>query len=53
MPRQLIEGGVHVQVNSAPFTDGWMLKVKLTDPSQVDSLMDASAYEKHCDEDAH
>lgn len=53
MVQQLSEGWLHVQVNSAPFTDGWMLKVKLTDPSQVDSLMDASAYEKHCEEDAH
>lgn len=42
-----------LQVNSAPFSDGWMLKVKLTDPSQVDSLMDSAAYEKHCEESAH
>ncbi|CAL5229650.1 g13015 [Coccomyxa viridis] len=41
------------KVNSEPFSGGWMLKVKLTDPSQVDSLMDASAYEKHCEENAH
>lgn len=42
-----------MQVNSDPFTSGWMLKVKLTDPSQVDSLMDAKAYEKHCEDNAH
>ena len=53
MRYQTIEGWLHMQVNSDPFTDGWMLKVKLTDPSQVDSLMNASAYEKHCEENAH
>jgi glycine cleavage system H protein len=42
-----------VQVNTEPFTNGWMIKVKLTDPSQVDSLLDAAAYGKHCEDDAH
>jgi len=31
-------------VNSDPFGDGWMIKVKLSDASQVDSLLDAAAY---------
>jgi glycine cleavage system H protein len=33
-------------VNSDPYGEGWMLRVKLADPSQVDSLLDAAAYEK-------
>ena len=31
-------------VNSSPYGDGWMVKVKLTDPSERDALLDASAY---------
>jgi glycine cleavage system H protein len=33
-------------VNSDPYGDGWMLRVKLADPAQVDSLLDAAAYEQ-------
>ena len=29
-----------------PTTTGWMVKVRLSDPSEVDSLMDAAAYEE-------
>jgi glycine cleavage system H protein len=32
------------KVNEDPFGDGWIIKVKMTDPSQLDSLMDAAAY---------
>ena len=31
-------------VNKDPYGDGWMIKVKMTDPAQVDELMDADAY---------
>ena len=31
-------------VNSAPYTDGWMIKLKLTDPGETSGLMDAKAY---------
>jgi glycine cleavage system H protein len=33
------------KVNEDPYGDGWLVKVKLTDPSEVDSLLDADAYE--------
>jgi glycine cleavage system H protein len=33
-------------VNSDPYGEGWMLRVKLADPAQVDALMDAAAYEQ-------
>ncbi len=33
------------QVNNAPYTDGWMIKVRVSDPSALDKLMDAEAYE--------
>lgn len=31
-------------VNSDPYGDGWMIKVRMSDPSEIDSLMDAKAY---------
>jgi glycine cleavage system H protein len=31
----------------------WMLKVELTDPSQVDHLLDAAAYEQFVKEETH
>jgi glycine cleavage system H protein len=31
-------------VNEDPYGDGWLVRVKLSDPSEVDQLMDASAY---------
>ena len=37
-------------INTGPFSDGWMMKVELSDPSEADALMDAAAYEKHCEE---
>ena len=33
------------QVNEDPYGEGWLVKVKLSDPSEVDDLMDAAAYE--------
>lgn len=37
-------------VNSDPFGDGWMIKFDITDASGADSLLDAAAYDKFCDE---
>jgi glycine cleavage system H protein len=31
-------------VNKAPYTDGWMLKLKPSDPAATKGLMDAAAY---------
>lgn len=33
-------------VNSSPFTDAWLIKVRITDTAQLDGLLDAVAYEK-------
>jgi len=35
-------------VNESAFTDGWLMKVKLSSPGEADSLMDAKAYEASC-----
>jgi len=31
-------------VNKDPYGDGWIVKIRLTDPSELDELLDASAY---------
>lgn len=31
-------------VNEDPYGDGWLVRVKLSDPSELDSLMDEPAY---------
>lgn len=33
-------------VNSDPYGDGWLVKIKVSDASALDALMDASAYDK-------
>lgn len=33
-------------VNNDPYGEGWMVKVTLSDASQIETLMDAAAYEK-------
>ena len=38
------------KVNEGAYTEGWMMKVKMSDPSEVDALMDAAAYEASCDQ---
>ena len=40
-------------VNSSPFGEAWMMKVKLTSPGDVAKLLDAKAYAAHCEADAH
>ena len=33
-------------INDDPYNSGWMVKIRLSDPAEVDSLMDASAYQE-------
>jgi glycine cleavage system H protein len=33
-------------INSDPYGEGWLVKVKLSDPSEADELMDAAAYKE-------
>ena len=32
------------KVNEDPYGDGWMVKVRLSDPAEVDTLLDVKAY---------
>lgn len=34
-------------VNNDPFGDGWMLRVKMSDPAELDNLLDAAAYNEY------
>ena len=33
-------------INETPYTDGWIVKIEMTDPSQLEDLMDAEAYQE-------
>ncbi len=37
-------------VNSDPYVKGWIIKFKLSDPKELDALLDAKAYEAYCNE---
>ena len=34
-------------VNSSPYGDGWMVKFRMTEPSERSALLDATAYTSH------
>ena len=33
-------------INESPYEDGWLIKIRLSDPSEADDLMSAEAYEE-------
>ncbi len=54
-------GGVVAEVNAAltnrpelinqdPYGQGWIVKITLSNPADLDALMDAAAYQKYCEE---
>ncbi|MNN60487.1 Glycine cleavage system H protein [compost metagenome] len=38
------------QINSEPYTDGWIFKIKASDEAEVAALLDATAYEALLDD---
>lgn len=40
-------------VNTDPYGQGWMLVVKMSDPSELEKLMDAAAYTQFLDTPGH
>ncbi|OFW79673.1 MAG: glycine cleavage system protein H [Alicyclobacillus sp. RIFOXYA1_FULL_53_8] len=34
-------------VNSSPYGDGWMIVIEMSDPVELNKLLDAAAYEAH------
>jgi len=39
-------------INEDPYDEGWMVKVELSDSSEIDELMDAAAYEQYIKEES-
>lgn len=39
-------------VNQDPYGKGWIVRVKLSNPAELDSLLDAAAYTAYCNERA-
>ena len=37
-------------VNEDPYGDGWLVRIRLSDPGEVDSLLDAAGYRQSLDE---
>jgi glycine cleavage system H protein len=37
--------GAPETVNSSPYEEAWMVKIELSDPAELDSLLDAGAYQ--------
>jgi glycine cleavage system H protein len=37
-------------VNDSPYVDGWFYKLRLTDTSDLDGLLDAEAYQEICED---
>lgn len=40
-------------VNTSPYGDAWLVKVRVSDPAKVDALMDAAAYDAFAESAAH
>lgn len=40
-------------INKDPYGDGWLLKIKLADAKDLDSLMTATEYRKYIEEEAN
>jgi len=38
-------------INTSPYEDGWMVKIRISDPGEIDDLMDADAYQAHIAEE--
>jgi len=41
------------KLSTSPFDDGWMIRVKVADPSQLEALMKREAYQEFCQSEAH
>ena len=44
--------GAPETVNSDPYGEGWIVRIRISEPNEVDALMDAEAYRRHLAEQA-
>jgi glycine cleavage system H protein len=49
---QAVTGDVQILAED-PYTKGWLIKLKLDDPSEVDKLLDHEAYKRQVADSAH
>ena len=40
-------------LSSSPFEEGWMIRIRMSDPSEVETLLTAEAYEKVVEAEQH
>ncbi len=40
-------------VNDSPYEDGWICKIRLSDNSELEGLLDADSYATHAEEEEH
>lgn len=40
-------------LSTDPYGQGWMIEVELSAPGEIDQLLDAAAYAKFCESEAH
>jgi glycine cleavage system H protein len=45
--------GAPEKVNEDPYGEGWFFRIQPDDPAELDDLLDAAAYAKHCESEQH
>jgi glycine cleavage system H protein len=40
-------------INQDAYEEGWIFRVRLSNPAEVDALMDADSYAEHCEAEEH
>lgn len=38
------------RINTDPYGEGWIIKIRISDPAELDGLMDPEAYAAYCEE---
>ena len=41
------------KINTSAFGEGWIVKIKISNPDEAKNLMNADEYAKHCEESHH
>jgi glycine cleavage system H protein len=39
-------------VNTDPYGDGWMIRIRMSDPSELDELMSPEEYDEYCEKES-
>jgi len=43
----------YADINTDPYGSAWMMKIEISNPAELNSLMDAEAYDKFCENRSH